>query len=138
MKLVGTLVMAILAAFAGQRLGRARAAPAEPAEDSAELARVVAGIQELRRENERLAGEIERRADAMVAARSSVAEIDEGEIAAALERWRAAHPAEARGAGAGRAEAVARTNPAELELASIPMSEFVQVLSREGLTHLER
>jgi tetratricopeptide (TPR) repeat protein len=134
MKLLLTLLVAALAALGGQHLGSARAAHApEPAAEGLDLARVVTGIRELRRENERLAAEIERRSSALVAGRAQAGEIGEDEIAAALERWRAAHPEETRLAAAGRAARAVRARPDELDLASVPMSEIVQYLAREGL-----
>ena len=138
MKLLAALLVAALAAFGGRRLGGAFAAdPAEPATAETELAAVVTGIQELRRGNERLAAEIERRASALATARVRRDEIGEEEIAAAFERWRAAHPEEARAAAAPRAERVRPRASDELDLASMPMTEIVQQLQHEGLGQSE-
>jgi tetratricopeptide (TPR) repeat protein len=138
MKLLGTLLVAALAGFGGQRLGSARAARTPgPSPEVQDLASVATAIQELRRANERLAAEIERRAGGLVAARVRSDEFGEDEIAAAVERWRAAHPEEERAASAARIERAARTTPGGLDIASVPMSEIVQVLAREELGELE-
>lgn len=137
MKLLVTLLVAALAGFGGQRLGLARATRApDPAPAAEGLASLATDIQELRRANERLAAEIERRESGLVAARASRAEIGENEIAAAVERWRAAHPEEAVAARAPKAERAKGTSEAS-DIASAPMSEIVQVLARRNMTELE-
>lgn len=138
MKLLVTLLVSALAALGAQRLGSARAARALEPADSQDLAAVVARVQELRRENERLAAEIERRAGLPTAAQAPAGEIGEAEIAAALEHWRASHPQEVQAAAARKIERAARTSPDEPDLASVPILEIVQALSREGLTNFER
>ena len=138
MKLLGTLLVAAVVALGAQRFGSARAARALEPADAQELTEVVARVQEVQRENERLAGEIERRTGLLTASQAPAGEIGEAEIAAALERWRAAHPEDARVAAAAKPERAPRTVPGELDLASIPMTELVQALSREGLTNPQR
>jgi len=136
MKLLATLLVAALAALGGHRLGHLRARSASgPAASPEDLARTAEGIQELRRANEGLERELERRTSLLAAAPMPEGEIGEDEIAAALARWRAAHPAEARVAAAGRVEP---RQEDERDLATIPMSEIVQALAREGLGNTAR
>src|SRR5262245_66618346 len=105
MKLLVTLLVAALAAFAGRRLGGAGASrEPEPAGDPQDLARIAAAVQELRAANQRLEQELERRTSLLAAAPAASDEIDDGEIEAALARWRAAHPEEERIAATGEAE----------------------------------
>jgi len=138
MKLLVTLLVAALAAFAGQRLGHARAgrAPAR-AEEPQDLARITAGVLELRSANARLEQELERRTGLLAAAPAPAGEAGEAEIEAALARWRAAHPEEVRTAESARTERVARSKPDEIDLASVPMSEIIRALSRTGLGNPE-
>jgi len=137
-RLAVTLIVAALAALGGRALAPARAAQAEPAQDAQALATIAAKIQELRLENERLAAEIELRASTMTAARVPVEEIGDAEIGAALARWRSEHPAEVEKVATARSERAKQTSPDEIDLDSIPMSEIVQVLSREGLGNERR
>lgn len=139
MKLLLTLVVSVLAAL-GARLAVGAGAGREPAPapDGARLDEVRAGIVELRRENERLAREIERRAGELVGSSAPAAEIGAAEIAAALERWRASHPAQPRVAGQQAGKAHAGTVLGSLDLATVPMLELVKGLSSEGLTHVEQ
>ncbi len=139
MKLLATLLVAALAALGAQRFGSARAARSPgAATDTMDLDQVVARAQELRRENERLAREIERRTSLLATSPAPADEVGEVEIAAALERWRAAHPEEVQAAAARKIERTTRTAPGEVDLASIPMLELVQTLSRSSLTNFER
>lgn len=140
MKLLLTIVVSAAAAF-GARLvvdTRAGRSPA-PAPDGARLDEVRAGIVELRRENERLAQEIERRQGELVgSSRAPAAEVGEAEIAAALERWRASHPARPQVAAQAAGKARAGTVLGNLDLATVPMLELVKGLSGEGLGHAEQ
>jgi tetratricopeptide (TPR) repeat protein len=138
-RLLATLLVAALAAFGARRLGSAGTAQApEPAAGAGDLEPILAEIQELRRENERLAHEVERRTGRLAAAQSPAVEVSEEEIGAALERWRAAQTAQARAAEPGQVERAPGATAGELDLASIPMPEIVQALANEGLTNLDR
>ena len=138
MKILLTILVSVLAALGARRLVGGRKPPS--ASPTTDLQAMQAGIQELMAENQRLSLAIDRRASALVAAQAQEHEIDEGDIRAALERWRGAHPAESAAAG-GKARPVqpaTRSRAGELDLAAVPMPELVRVLSGEGLTNLER
>jgi tetratricopeptide (TPR) repeat protein len=67
---------------------------------------------------------------------TSEATVDEVELAAAIERWRAAHPdaSETPASGGARARAV----PLALDVSGLPMSQLIEMLSNEGLGHIDR
>src|SRR5262249_3932947 len=132
-RLLGTLLVAALAALAGRSLAGERAERAEPGGDAPALAALTAQIQELRSANEHLAGEIEARSSALVAARESADVVSDADIEAALARWRASHPEAVARASAAQAERAARAVQGELDLAKVPMSEIVRELAHEGL-----
>lgn len=128
MKLALTILVAALAAFGAHRL----AAPAtHVAPRQANDEAVLRELADLRAGNERLAAELERRQSRLVAAAAPATVTGEAEIAAALERWHAAHPAAER-AAAGERVAARTLAPGERDLASIPMAEIVGVLAGEG------
>jgi tetratricopeptide (TPR) repeat protein len=136
MQLVLTVIVAALAAFGAGRwvLARRESTPAE--RGSGARAALVQGIQELRAENRRLAEELERRERAGVApAQAQPNAIGDDEIAAAVARWRAAHPEALVTAEVVRAPQV----PAgPFDLATAPIEEIVQALSGATFTHAER
>lgn len=135
--LLGTVCVAALAAFGAQRWAAARTQAATPASSALlERARLAAGLRELGQANQRLAAELEHRSTALTAAPDVEEEVGEGEIGAALARWRAAHPGAAPTSGeAGVAGASAGQDQAFTRL---PMVEVVRYLAREGLSHDER
>jgi tetratricopeptide (TPR) repeat protein len=140
MKLLLTLVVALLSALGASRWAGAARGTGGTADHDREhrVLALTAALERTRTENARIAAELERRADTLVAAAAPAAEeVSAADVAAALARWRAAHPDADR---ALRSEAVPlpRTLPAEAEIARIPMAELVQHLSGEGLTDLER
>lgn len=132
-----TILVAALAAFgarglAGERTGRAEAA-SEPAP---EIAALQVELSALRAANERLGRELERREKALIMARSPAApdELDDQRLGAALARWHAAHPAEARAVAEHKSAAATRITQGEIDLAAVPMAEIVQALADGGLT----
>lgn len=133
MKLLVTLVVAALAALAGRRLGDPRTPSAAVADPGADHARIAARIQELRGANERLEQELARRSVLSSAAPAAEGEIGDDAIAAALARWRAAHPEVEERATAARAEHAARPRPDELDLATVPMPQILAALSRADM-----
>ncbi len=138
MKFLLTIVVAAVAAFAARGLTRTSGARAG-SEDGA-LRAHEAALSELRAENARLAAELERRSDPLVAATgpAGASEIGEDEIAAALARWEAAHPPAERAAAEAARAAVAPGLAGEPDLASVPIGELVRALSSEGFSSLER
>ena len=126
MQLLLVVIVAALAAFGAGRLARGRAeAGALPAAQPVELASEVAA---LRTEVERLTGELERRESRLAAPARTEDELDEQALAAALARWRAAHPAEERARADRRAEGTDGAR-ALRDVAQLPMAELVHALS---------
>jgi tetratricopeptide (TPR) repeat protein len=127
-----TVVVAALAAFGARSFALARGSR-PPASVEAPAAGLVDGVAALRAENERLARELERRSAALPAAAApeGLAGIDEAEIAAALARWRAAHPEaeEPASPGTGPGRGRAAPAPGKLDLSSVSMDEIVRALS---------
>jgi tetratricopeptide (TPR) repeat protein len=141
MKFLLTIVVAAVAAFAARGLTRTSGTRAGN-EDGAPRAHEAA-LSELRAENARLAAELERRSDPLVAGpglagAGGAGEIGEAEIAAALARWEAAHPPAERAAAEAARAAVAPGVAGEPDLASVPIGELVRALSSEGFSSLER
>jgi tetratricopeptide (TPR) repeat protein len=96
--------------------------------------RLAAGLHELRRADQHLAAELERRGTLLAPTPSVDEVVSDDEIAAALARWRAAHPEARRDA-----RAASRTGEGpDHDLASLPMDEIVRYLARDGLGHEER
>jgi tetratricopeptide (TPR) repeat protein len=136
MKLPLTILVAVLAAWGARQLGGRPAARGADGGEPA-LAELRSAVEGLRAENLRLAQEIERRERPLAPAPATADGPGEEEIGAALERWRAAHPAEAEAVDKGRtARGVAAE--AEPDIARVPIRELVALLSREGLTNLDR
>jgi tetratricopeptide (TPR) repeat protein len=139
MKLLLTLVLAGLCAFGASRwAGAALGAEQTAAHDDEHRALALRdALARIRTENARLAAELERRAGTLVAAEGPADDggPSEADIAAALARWRAAHPDEAL-----RAEepAAPRALPADAEIARVPMTELVELLSGTGFSNVER
>lgn len=127
MQLLLTVLVAALAAFGAGRLARTRADAAAPAPGAgrAELATAVA---DLGAEVARLEQELARRESRLAAPAPVVEGLDEADIAAAVARWRAAHPEAEAARAAARAEA-ARAAPGALDVASLSLDELVRVLS---------
>ena len=138
MKLVLTIVVAALAAFAGRALApAARATDAQATDANDESAELRAAFEELRAANRRLATEIERREGVLVAASTPAEDVGDAEIAAALERWRAAHEADG-GSAAETARAPVKLTPGEIDFASVPMEELVHTLAGPSFGNAER
>lgn len=127
MQVLLTVLVAALAAFGAGRLALSRAAAAEPTptDGRAELASAVA---DLRAEVARLAQELARRESRLVAPTPVAEGLDEADIAAAVARWRAAHPEAEAPSTAARAEAT-RAAPEALDVASLSLDELVRALS---------
>jgi tetratricopeptide (TPR) repeat protein len=125
-QLLLTVLVAALAAFGAGRLALSRAAtePA-PANGRAELTSAVA---DLRAEVARLEQELAQR-ESRLAAPAPIAEgLDEIDIAAAVARWRAAHPEIEASSAPAEAEATAVASSV-LDVASLPLDELVRALS---------
>lgn len=142
MKILLTIVVAALAAFAARRMTGATRTPsaAEATQQNSEETRLRAALEELRAGNRRLEDGLEGRLSSRLSTPASAAEsqIGEAEIAAALERWHAAHPPEERAAVEAARVSAAQATPSELDLANIPMVELVRALAGEGFTNLDR
>lgn len=139
MKALLTILVAGLFAFGARRwVGTARE-PARPvsAESTAELDGLRTGIAALRAENERLAGELARLEGALEEAPALSSGVSDEEIAAALERWRAAHPREVAAVDA-RDATVGRRASLPSDIARVPMSELLPLLRNEGLSDFDR
>jgi tetratricopeptide (TPR) repeat protein len=134
MKLVLTIVVAALAALLARELAPRSAAGAPAQRPEADTTATRRALAELRGENARLAEELDRRTNALVAPSASASEIGEAEIAAALERFEAARADEPAAVTERRPAASA----AELELATVPMGELVAVLAETGFGNEER
>jgi len=126
-----TLVVALFAALGGRALvPSAGSAPAEP--EPGRVALLRSEIEALRQANRALERALAARASpAPLEARDAIP-VSEQEIAEALARWRAAHPAEARAVEERRTAVVAQRTLDELDLENVPMSELVEVLSKIG------
>ena len=133
MKFLLTILVAALAAFAGRMAGGPATRGAPQAGSTSDDDSTRRAVEELRAENRRLAAELERRESQLVPASAPANVVGEAEIAAALERWHAAHPPEERAAATVAARASARpVEPGEIDLATVPMSEIVRELQDKG------
>ncbi|HEX6883099.1 MAG TPA: hypothetical protein VF530_06935 [Planctomycetota bacterium] len=122
MQLLLTVLVAALAAYGAGRLVRSSESPAPDVSAAGFAAEVAA----LRQDVQRLADEIERRESRLAVPAVPTEELGEAEIAAAVARWRATHPAaEAAAAPVRATEAV----PDELDVARLSLDELVRVLS---------
>ena len=132
-----TIVVALAAAFAGRwAVTRSTGADTAPQEVPGELLALRAQLAELRSANEAVARTLAARGDTLAAAAAPVSESGEAEIAAALQRWRAAHPAEVQRSAEERAKP--EPSAAELDFAKVSIGELVRELSRTGLGDRER
>jgi tetratricopeptide (TPR) repeat protein len=137
--LAGTVLVSGLAAFGAQRLARRDApAPANSEHEAEELARIAASVQELRLANESLANELEARTLAPAVVAPSDEEFGEADIAAGLARWRAEHPEEVARLVAAQTTPTVPPSPDDLDIATIPIEELVQVLSRSSFGQRQR
>ncbi len=120
--------------WAGGRRPPAPAPSAGPTETG--LAELREAVEEARAENARLAREIAEREGGPLPMAPNAGGVTEGELAAALERWRSALPPDARVKGTGRTPGgrEARTSG----VAQAPMAEIFALLHNEGLTDQEQ
>jgi len=136
MRALLTIAVAVVAALAGRwAVTRATGAEAAPRAASSELTALRAELAQVRAGNESLARALAARGDGLASASAPPGELGEAEIAAALERWRAAHPVEAQRSAEERAQPA--PTAAELDFAKVPIDELVRELSR-GLGNQER
>jgi tetratricopeptide (TPR) repeat protein len=133
MPLVLTLLVALAAAFAGRFLGQTlrREPPAPESVRAHELSDLRAAVARARTKVDELGAALARGGATLAPAAAGDDGPTEDELAAALERWHAAHPegeaqlAEARAALPPVAEG-------ELDLATIPIATLVRELARAG------
>lgn len=129
MKLLATLVVAALAAVVGRALGpEATGGAGGAAADRTELR---AEIEALSAANARLARSIQER-ELLPASASRDQGVSEADIAAALARWRAAHPSPEAAPGAARSRSGPARSGDVLDLANVPMEEIVAALAHAG------
>jgi tetratricopeptide (TPR) repeat protein len=137
MRLVLSALVAALAAFAAARWTRSTDGSEAPESTSAaELARLAQELNGLRTANQELTNEIVRREQRLAPTARDAQPIGDAEIAAALERWRAAHPTSAADAPARAPRQILTASGRDL--ATIPILELVQALSSAQFTHEER
>jgi tetratricopeptide (TPR) repeat protein len=142
MKIFWTLLVAAAAALGARTLAETmrgeQPAVAEPEGAASERAELLRTLQELRGEQERLAEELDRRTSTLAApGGADDAGVDEGELAAAIERWRSAHPEEDPAEPASSTPR-ARAVSVDIDVADTPIHQLVELLADEGLTNLDR
>jgi tetratricopeptide (TPR) repeat protein len=139
MQIAVTIVLALVAALAGRWLGSELRTAAAPAESAVlpELGALRLSLDAARSQLAELAAELERTAPGASPAANAPAGPSDEELAAALARWREAHPAAEEARTAARRATTPRA-PGDPDLATMPMAEIARELAKSGFGDNER